>query len=907
MWLQTFMQLRKEHPVKRRHILLIALVVTCGFAVFGSANAFAASIFFDHKTGEMTYVTNDKLDAVHENDVKVTKDPLVAGSYMIDDVDGNNDFEGAENGQYCYIHDHHGTQVGGDIVWFWVWSCPASRVVIKTGQGDDKITVDPSIQIATTLVGGVGVDNISGGSGPDQIYGGCAGSFDPAWPCAGYFDILYGGAGPDEIHGGDVTPNSTGAGDFIHGGTGPDVVDGGGGNDSVNGDGDNDMVSGGAGADTLWGGDGTDYADYRQAQGPVTASLDGNKNDGVAGEKDVIQPDIEGIQGGDYNDTLYGDDQVNFLKGGPGDDYLAAYGGIDYLNGQEGSDLLRPGLGEDVVYGGSDGGLGSPGLDTATYSERWNTVNVSLDGVANDGEPGEEDYVANDVENITGGNTGDTLSGDGRGNVLRGEGGDDTIYGNGNAAPLGPGLPSKPDELLGGYGQDTIYGGPAGSLGDSIWGGDGNDTVTYQNRSDNQIISLDLTNPVGEDTIHTVENAKGGSGNDSIIGTDGPNVLWGGAGNDWLDGGAGPDILYGEDDNDRLDGHAGNDTLAGNNGADKLFGAAGADTMSGGVGLDETSYADSLGGVNVTLDGLANDGISGEGDNVIYDVENVIGSNYPDKITGSASDNKLVGGSGNDSLLGAGGADTLDGGANADTLGGGDGPDTLIGGTEEDQLAGDGGYDTLRGGPGSDGLNGGSDPDTADFSTSAVPVQVNLATGTATGEGSDKLTGVENAYGSPYNDKLTGDANANTLSGFEGNDTIASGGGPDHLFGAAGDDILNGELGNDEIVGGGGTDTVSYVNAPAAVTVDMSTYAATATGGAGNDMLSTLENVTGSPFADVITGSSVTNILLGVGGNDTLAALGGNDTLDGGADADSVDGGADLDSCLGETRVNCEK
>jgi Ca2+-binding RTX toxin-like protein len=889
--------------MKRTHLLFVALVAAIGFGAFGSANAFAAIIDYNHTTGEMSYTTNDVTDALHDNDVKVLKDttPGLTGWYIIDDVDVD-DFESAQMWQYCYIHDYHGNGKST----FWAWSCPATKISVKTLQGDDKITVSPSVDIPTTLVGGPGVDNIQGGAGPDLIYGSCVNQADPAWPCSGWFDILDGGAGPDEIHGGDVTPADGGAGDFIHGGTGNDLVDGGGGSDSVYGDDNNDTVMGGTGSDTLYGGNGTDIASYSNANNSVTASLEGNRNDGVPGENDLIQSDVEGITGGPGPDTLYGNDQVNLLTGGPGDDSLSGYGGIDLLKGEEGSDLLRPGLGEDVVYGGTDAGLGSGSFDTVTYSERWNTVNVSLDGVANDGEPGENDFVANDVENITGGSTGDTLTGDGRGNVLRGEGGDDTLVGLGGG-PMGPGLPGKVDELLGGSGQDTIDGGPLGSVGDEIWGGDGTDTVTYENRSDNVVISLDLLNPVGEDTIHTVENAKGGSGNNGIIGNDGPNILWGGAGNDGIDGEGGADLLYGGDDNDTLLGGAGNDTLAGNNGADKLFGAEGADTMSGGSGLDETSYEDATNGVNVTLDGLANDGTPGEGDNVIYDVENVIGSKFPDKITGSASDNKLVGGPGNDQLTGGVGADTLDGGANADTLAGGDGPDTLIGGTENDQLSGDGGYDTLRGGPGSDGLNGGSDPDIADFSTSASPVTVSLAAGSASGEGTDKLIGVEGSYGSPFNDKLVGDANGNTLSGFEGDDTIMGGAGPDHLYGAAGDDTLNGELGNDEIVGGSGTDTVTYANAPSGVTVDMSTYAATATGGAGNDMLSTLENVTGSPFADSVTGSLGANILLGAGGNDALSALGGNDTLDGGANVDSVDGGANLDSCLGETRVNCEK
>ena len=45
----------------------------------------------------MTYVTNDKNDAVAGNDVKVKKDPLVYGFYMIDDVDGNHIYEGRRN------------------------------------------------------------------------------------------------------------------------------------------------------------------------------------------------------------------------------------------------------------------------------------------------------------------------------------------------------------------------------------------------------------------------------------------------------------------------------------------------------------------------------------------------------------------------------------------------------------------------------------------------------------------------------------------------------------------------------------------------------------------------------------------------------------------------------------------
>ncbi|MGJ7040534.1 serralysin [Shinella sp. BE166] len=56
-----------------------------------------------------------------------------------------------------------------------------------------------------------------------------------------------------------------------------------------------------------------------------------------------------------------------------------------------------------------------------------------------------------------------------------------------------------------------------------------------------------------------IENAKGGSGNDSILGNEAKNKLYGNGGNDTLNGGG---------NTDRLDGGAGNDKLTGGFGAD---------------------------------------------------------------------------------------------------------------------------------------------------------------------------------------------------------------------------------------------------------------------------------------------------------------------------------------------------
>jgi Ca2+-binding RTX toxin-like protein len=115
-------------------------------------------------------------------------------------------------------------------------------------------------------------------------------------------------------------------------------------------------------------------------------------------------------------------------------------------------------------------------------------------------------------------------------------------------------------------------------------------------------------------------------------------------------------------------GAAGNDILRGGADADFFFDEAGADTYAGGDGFDGIQYG--LGApVNVSLDGVANDGLAGEGDNVGTDIEDVFSfGTGPDTVTGNASSNLLQGGTG---------ADQIDGGPGNDSLLGGSGDDTL--------------------------------------------------------------------------------------------------------------------------------------------------------------------------------------------------------------------------------------
>jgi Ca2+-binding RTX toxin-like protein len=863
--------------MSRKHLFFLMLVMVAALA-FGANSAFASWLNFDPKTGVFAFTADDVNDTSRVN--HITVHPARLGgfeSWTVIEYDywktGPISWDQGVDDQ-CYIDDSF-------------FACPAKAIWIRTAKGDDTITVEPGLTIWALLEGGGGSDTITGGDEHDEIWGAC--KWDPADQCYGFSDNINGGGGDDFLVGGNETPVFGIADDVIHGGPG------------------DDSLEGGAGHDQLYGDGGTDIAFYGWRGKPVTATLDNTANDGAAGENDYIHHDVEGIQGGAGKDTLFGNDSANVLKGGPGDDSLIGYGGDDKLYGDEGSDLLRGGLGKDTIYGGGDPATSCCSADTATWSERINPITATIDGIANDGEAGEGDFVASDVENLTGGSGNDTLIGDKHGNRLLGLAGNDTLDAKGGGDATGsPGI-FVSDNVDGGQGNDLIDGGPAGSVLDAIDGGEGTDAVTYASRSDKLLIWLDGPPNNGEDMIKNVENAKGGEGDDQIVGTDGPNWLYGNGGNDSLNGIGGNDVLHAGDDNDTVYGGAGHDVVAGDDGADTLSGDEGHDYISGHGGLDTVTYATELMPVAVSLDGAYNDGLAGEGDNVLPDVENVIGGAGNDTITGSDGPNTLVGGDGMDTLSGLGGADFLDGGAKNDVLIGGDGPDTLDGGADGDKLFGEGGYDTLRGGIGSDQLDGGADGDTADYSKSAQAVFVDLSTGTSSGEGADTFKAVENAYGSNFADTLKGNSNPNTISGFGGNDTLIGFGGADHLFGADGDDVLRGEAGSDELNGGPGADTADYSKATAAVVVDLSSYVGTATGGADNDWLSLVENINGSPFADTITGSADPNVIKGGGAGDKLFGLGGDDTLNGEAGTDSVDGGANTDACVAETLANCEK
>jgi len=191
---------------------------------------------------------------------------------------------------------------------------------------------------------------------------------------------------------------------------------------------------------------------------------------------------------------------------------------------------------------------------------------------------------------------------------------------------------------------------------------------------------------------------------------------------------------------------------------------------------------------------------------------------HPATIVGSSGPDLINGTGGADVIVGLGGDDTIDGGGGADVICGGPGADVLYGGIGNDRLYGEGGNDRLVPGPGTDSVQGGPKADIVDYSTSAGPVSVDLAAGTATGQGTDSIGSVKDVIGSDFDDvisgtgkgnRLEGGGGADTLSGRGGNDKLYGGGGNDTLLGGSGNDYLSGDGGSDSADGGPGSDTCS--------------------------------------------------------------------------------------------------
>jgi Ca2+-binding RTX toxin-like protein len=372
---------------------------------------------------------------------------------------------------------------------------------------------------------------------------------------------------------------------------------------------------------------------------PVTTSPDGSTVYGSSCATQIVatSPVVRTIYGGEGDNVIYAGPDVEAIFGGEGNDVI--YGGSSV-------ELIEGGPGGDIIYGESletETGKTSPGGEGASAS--------SLRRVPHRHRPRQHSSTI--------------------------------------ATASSEEIPCKEKvECLGGNGSQKLV------------GSSGNDIIFGER---------------GDDIL------EGNSGSDALYAGTGDDILWGGAENDFIAGGPG---------NDEIHGQNGNDVLRGDGTTDEIFGGPETDTVSFSTAVTpgfeysypkkDVTYVEGFPeetsgegrGVYVRLDGgvpctnselipyQACDNwadVGGGGDKIeVAEVENVIGSPFPDIIVGSTGANKVYGGGGGDVIVGAGGADSLYGGGEGDYMEGsseasaygGAGADNCAGGIKSSEACG---------------------------------------------------------------------------------------------------------------------------------------------------------------------------------------------------------------------------
>ena len=259
------------------------------------------------------------------------------------------------------------------------------------------------------------------------------------------------------------------------------------------------------------------------------SSVSGDAGDNVLRAVADLSFTLNGMGGADQ---LIGTGADDALNGGPGNDLLEGFAGNDTLHGDEGDDTFHGGSGKDTM-------IGDAGVDLTDYAEITAALTVTVDGLANDGQAGEEDNVQTEV--VRGGSAADSLSGGA---------GEETLIGGPSA-----------DQLHGGEAADTLIGGPGADLLD---GGGGTDLADFSSAGAAVAVTLDgAANDgyAGEGDNVQTEDVLGGDFADALNGDGGPNALYGGEGNDQVNGAAGDDLIVGGTGQDELTSGAGADTM----------------------------------------------------------------------------------------------------------------------------------------------------------------------------------------------------------------------------------------------------------------------------------------------------------------------------------------------------------
>ena len=204
----------------------------------------------------------------------------------------------------------------------------------------------------------------------------------------------------------------------------------------------------------------------------------------------------------------------------------------------------------------------------------------------------------------------------------------------------------------------------------SVWDAGGRDVFDFSGYDETQWINLNeeafssvggLRNNISIARNVTIEDAYGGSGADSMLGSAAANLLRGNAGADTIDGGSGNDTLEGGDSNDFYFGVTGDDRIT-------EVAGGGADTLITNTSLSMPENIEvaiiASGAVGITLTGgTGNDVITGnELRNILY------GGIGNDTLNGLGGDDDIFGGEGNDHIVVGVGAQYIDAGAGDDVV-----------------------------------------------------------------------------------------------------------------------------------------------------------------------------------------------------------------------------------------------
>lgn len=707
--------------------------------------------------------------------------------------------------------------------------------VLSGGEGDDQIqgglgndtldysdhsaSVDVDLRRGTSLstFGSdtfSSMENIIGGSNTDNLTGDAG------------VNVINGGAGDDHINGdaGDDYLTGDDGNDQLTGGDGNDHLDGGYGNDDLQGGSGKDIFTDWNGINTFNGGDGDDTISYANFSGDflvspiITIELNSNFSylesygffyiPGITPDNRTINStntfsSIENAVGSNFNDFIYGSSEKNKIDGLGGDDLIWGGLGDDIINGGDGTDTLS------FIYTNFDQHA------TVSLIENSSSVISNINGRTTTLET---DQIF-DFENVIGGFGNDTISGNDLNNTLDGAFGSDALYGLG--------------------GDDTLIGGRGG---DSLDGGDGSDTADYRLATEGLFGSLEfqgINSGNDADILISIENIIASEFDDQLFGNNKGNRIEGRNGDDFLYGQDGNDTLIGDNGNDQLYGDAGDDRLIGGKGNDQLYGGVGNDWLSdvegsnsfdGGLGSDYADFSEAKSGIDASLStGIATN-VSNNNAALIFSsnlisIENLQGSRYGDVLEGNNQNN------------------VIDGGLGTDTVS----------------------YINL-------------------FTSHSVDANLFTGQGSVKDGNSlvydiDTLISIENLTGSSGNDTLTGNDQDNVLIG---------GAGADRLSGGGGNDVIYAEVGKDKIIdGGAGIDTL-HVNF---------TSGNIATDGKKLDfndssVFENFENLVGSAFSELIVGDSQNNRIDGGLGNDQILGGAGDDVLIGGDGINFINGGS---------------